>query len=930
MSDLQPKAAGPVDLAVLLMSTDPRLVREAYAVAEGARERGFAVRVVELDAASSDELVLSSLAELDPAVTALGAEASTFNRCIGAAKALQQRERPVLLFGRLFNDELERRKVPVEAATGIVVGPARPTVLDFMRSLNGSATPPVAGLDRLDGDYRPRPPRDAVEGLAFPRFHEADLQRLRREGLPIRMGYGCPRRCAFCGEQPREGSHRVRTADAIVDEIAHHCAQNVRRFHFCDLVINGDLRLLESVCDLILERKLEVSWWGRALIDGEMERSLYRKLRLAGCVGLEFEVISGSDRVLERVGAGFTADQATAAVRASAAAGIDTRVSLVVGLPGEAEIEFAETCAWLLKNRYYVSQITDLQPCELQPGSLLLEQHTAYEVTLPHEAPTLNWHDGGFNTAAYRIKRTRELRVFVEDNLHLEVVGRSIQVPWDQELRGQVAQRLRADCELADMATGRFRREHLEISGVARGAEALQGPSSLEIDLTNNCNQHCAGCWVHSYMMEEKRLTGAKRKATLEYDRLEELVLSAKRMGARRIQLSGAGEPFMHPRIDEILKLIKDAGIELNVITNFTLVDEERARRLVDLGVDSITISLWAGTASTYLKTHPTAKESLFDQVVDTVSHLTWYRRHTGARFPRVKIYNVISNLNCHEIHEMIDRSREMGADLIEFTPVDILEGYTDALALSEEDSQAVMEQLMTLRQRPDYLQRTEEEVLEGRLPGLEEQGEYARFLQRQRLPGDFRFSLGDIRAWEAFCRRGVHCNRVYEEIHRDSAIFFGFPACECEGCLAATDCSIDPMTLNVRAPYLSLQGFGSFWRRIKGGSGEGLDAKVVDRVPCAIGYTYARVQATGHVIPCCKAADFPLGNILEERFEDLWSSERYEEFRQRALTELKSDPYFAPMECYKVCDNLGHNMETDETLRGLSPQALRELERED
>ena len=205
MSDLQPKPGGLIDLAVLLMSTDPRLTREAYAVVEGARERGFAARVVELDAASSDQLVLSSLAALDPAVTALGVEASTADRCIGAAEALLQRERPVLLFGRIFHDELERRKVPVEAATGIVVGPARPTVLDFLRSLDGSAPAPVAGLDRLDGDFRPRPPRDAVEGLAFPRFHEADLLRLRREGLPIRMGYGCPRRCAFCGEQPREG-----------------------------------------------------------------------------------------------------------------------------------------------------------------------------------------------------------------------------------------------------------------------------------------------------------------------------------------------------------------------------------------------------------------------------------------------------------------------------------------------------------------------------------------------------------------------------------------------------------------------------------------------------------------------------------------------------------------------------------------------------
>jgi hypothetical protein len=232
----------------------------------------------------------------------------------------------------------------------------------------------------------------------------------------------------------------------------------------------------------------------------------------------------------------------------------------------------------------------------------------------------------------------------------------------------------------------------------------------------------------------------------------------------------------------------------------------------------------------------------------------------------------------------------------------------------------------MGLRQRPDYLQRTEEELTEGRLPGLEEQGEFARFLQRHRLPTDFRFSLEDIRCWGTFCRRGVHCSRVYEEIQRDSAIFFGYPADECHRCMAFVDCSIDPVTLSVRAPYLSLQGFGSFWRRVRGSGGQGRDAKVVDRVPCSIGYHYARVQATGHVIPCCKAADFPLGNIMDQSFEEVWFSPAYDHFRQIALSTPKSDPYFAPMECYKVCDNLGHNMAARERAESLTEQARADL----
>jgi len=920
------------DLAVVLLSQEPHLLREGFAVLEAARARGFRALLLELEASlEEDAAVVAKIDGLGSSTTAIGVTADTLERGVGAAERLVARESgPILLFGRVLSLEPGRRRVPTGTASGVVVGPAAPTVVDFLLEQANGAAKPIAGLDRLDGDLRPRPPRGAwLEGDRFPRFAEADLVRLRRVGLPIRLSYGCPRRCAHCVEQPREGGYRARTAADVVAEIVHHREQhNVRRFQFCDLALNGDRRRLEALCDLLLEHGCQdTQWWGRALVDGAMPRSLYRKMRLAGCTGLDFDLPCASDRILGRIGAGFTADQAGAALARASAAGLSTRVSLVVGLPGEADLEFGETCAWLHESRFNISQVKDVVVCNVEEGSLLWRDHSRLGVCLPSSDPEREWHDGGFNTRAFRVKRARELRVFIEDQLHLQVVGRGPTVSWDDELRESVGKRLLAAAERSTVRNGRFRRENLDLAGVVQGGPALAGPSSLEIDLTNNCNQHCAGCWVHSYLMGEERLQGERRRATLEFDRLKKLIEDARRLGVRRIQLSGAGEPFMHPQIDEVLALVKSLDIELNVITNFTLVDDERARRMVDLGVDSITVSLWAGTAETYVKTHPTASHELFERTMRVLGGMTEYRRQTGARFPRVKVYNVISNLNYHEINEMIDVARDAGADLVEFTPIDIVEGRTDSLALSEEQRRQILDQLLGLRRRSDSLQ-LKEDLIKGRLPGLDEQREFARFVQRHGMPGDFRFELEDIRRWEGFCRRGVHCTRVYEEIQRDSAIFFTFPAGECAGCLAFVDCSIDPVTLEVRVPYLSLQGFGSFWRRIRGDAADGRDAKVVDRVPCSIGYTYARVQATGHVIPCCKAADMPLGNILEHDFEEVWFSPVYDEFRRKALVSPKSDPYFAPMECYKVCDNLGHNMAVQDKLSQIGAEARAELKR--
>jgi radical SAM protein with 4Fe4S-binding SPASM domain len=104
----------------------------------------------------------------------------------------------------------------------------------------------------------------------------------------------------------------------------------------------------------------------------------------------------------------------------------------------------------------------------------------------------------------------------------------------------------------------------------------------------------------------------------------------------------------------------------------------------------------------------------------------------------------------------------------------------------------------------------------------------------------------------------------------------------------------------------------------IRSGADRG-DAEIVEAIPCSIGYIYARVQASGDVIPCCKAAGFSMGNVRERTLEEIWGSPRYQEFRQRALSQSKADPYFRRINCHSRCDNLGHILAAHEAICELS-----------
>jgi MoaA/NifB/PqqE/SkfB family radical SAM enzyme len=104
-------------------------------------------------------------------------------------------------------------------------------------------------------------------------------------------------------------------------------------------------------------------------------------------------------------------------------------------------------------------------------------------------------------------------------------------------------------------------------------------------------------------------------------------------------------------------------------------------------------------------------------------------------------------------------------------------------------------------------------------------------------------------------------------------------------------------------------------------------DRNRIDKIPCYIGWHFCRVMANGDIAPCCRGVDYPMGNICESSFKEIWSSKKYKNFRRLALDEKKDNPYFKKMDCYRMCDNLMHNEQIQSRLDELSKEQLSELE---
>jgi MoaA/NifB/PqqE/SkfB family radical SAM enzyme len=108
----------------------------------------------------------------------------------------------------------------------------------------------------------------------------------------------------------------------------------------------------------------------------------------------------------------------------------------------------------------------------------------------------------------------------------------------------------------------------------------------IQLQYSYACNMTCLHCSIKG-LQEQKN--GNRRKMTPEAVR--ELARQADKMGLARFEING-GEPFVNKDYDEIVKAIDPQKFYVNSVTNGWLLDNERARRLKELGVDRIQVSV--------------------------------------------------------------------------------------------------------------------------------------------------------------------------------------------------------------------------------------------------------------------------------------------------------------------------------------------------
>ncbi len=452
--------------------------------------------------------------------------------------------------------------------------------------------------------------------------------------------------------------------------------------------------------------------------------------------------------------------------------------------------------------------------------------------------------------------------------------------------------------------------------GAENGRRQFCGPHTVQIDLTDKCNNTCIACWVHSPLIDKSQVFPEGEKK-IPFNLAGTLIDDLYKLGTREIILSGSGEPLLYPRIREVIKSIKARDIYLNIITNATLIDEEMAQLFVRHKVDLITASIWAGSGRAYALTHPGKTEEDFENIKSNLSVLAFYKKKHNFLKPHLKLYNVICSKNYNDIKEMVDFAKDVDCDSVEFQIVDVATKRTESLAIDNIQRKGIIKQLENIRKRKDliFFNAPRESTLNDfTTDEFLDFGKIWKDYKSDFYVSQYSNSLSCKKGYNIKNERIVISESTSTKETHPAVFWYKFRSKICQNCEDKSNCLDDKKAINIK--LMNILGLGSFLRRLLSSDLEKkIYEKDINSIPCYIGWYYSRILTNGDVIPCCKAAEFPLGNLYKNSFSKIWHSSMYGEFRFNAKNLSKTNPYFSKINCIKSCDNWGMNLEIHKRL---------------
>jgi MoaA/NifB/PqqE/SkfB family radical SAM enzyme len=186
-----------------------------------------------------------------------------------------------------------------------------------------------------------------------------------------------------------------------------------------------------------------------------------------------------------------------------------------------------------------------------------------------------------------------------------------------------------------------------------RRERVVGAPYRYNIDPTNVCNLRCPVCPTGLGTLQR-----SKGKIDLaDYRSIIDQIAPYTYI----LELYNWGEPFLHPRIFDMICYASERNMFVRISSNLNRFDRAMAEKTVASGLEALIVSVDGATEATYQKYR---RQGQLSKVIENIESLTEVKRRVGSRLPYITLRMLVSRCNEHEIEDVRQMAADLGVDI--------------------------------------------------------------------------------------------------------------------------------------------------------------------------------------------------------------------------------------------------------------------------
>lgn len=195
-----------------------------------------------------------------------------------------------------------------------------------------------------------------LDELPILRYKGFDISGL--DSLSLDVGRGCPFSCTFCSTKSFwKRRYRIKSPSRLVSEMEYYYNNfQIKQFSLQHDMLTADKDAVLKLCDLLKQKKLDITWVCSARID-MLDTALVQEMLSAGCVGVFIGIESGSQEIQRKINKNLDLHKTTENIIRFSNMGLNMALSFIYGFPEETEKDIEDTLQYIYKLVQYAPAV---------------------------------------------------------------------------------------------------------------------------------------------------------------------------------------------------------------------------------------------------------------------------------------------------------------------------------------------------------------------------------------------------------------------------------------------------------------------------------------------------------------------------------------------------------------------------------------------